>query len=191
MNPGISYNSHRRSKNMQTIISKHVQTVLVTDPDTGGICEVEIRKEHGSNALVGIDGAWLDDDLAPNQPLLSPYGNGEIVIPDNEDAIDPNADHLPHHVVINYGDGVNVGVYHYPNKALARQHVMEFVGERFDNIHDEDDDGVEFSVKIERAVNEGAIENALALFHQVPDNLESISYSRTTVLAETPLKTKR
>ena len=173
---------------MQKITSKHVQGVLVTDPDTGGICEVEIRKLEGG-PLVGLDGAFLDQT---DDDAFSPYDKGvAIIIPNDEDAIDQNANHLPHHVVINYGDGVNVGVYHYPNKELARQHVKELLAERLGNIHDEDDEGVQFSVKIDRALEKDNVDAALGLFHQVPDNLDNISYSRTTVLAETPLKTNK
>ena len=167
--------------------SKHVQTVLVTDPDTGGLCEVEIRKLLEGGTLVGLDGAFLEqtDDNA-----FSPYDKGvEIIIPDDEAPLtDADYSLYPHYVLINYGDEVTAGLYNFPNKGLALEMVFGIIVNRLDGIYAEDDDGMEFSVKIAKALNKGVegIDEALALYHSVPDNLEVIEYGRIALITEIP-----
>lgn len=168
---------------MDHIISKHVQTVMVTDPDTGGLCEVEIRKIEGG-PLVGLDGAFLDQT---EDDAFSPYDKDVvIVIPDGEEKVDYSI--YPHVVSINYGDGVNLGLYHYPNEKLAKQHVAELLAERLGNIHADDDDGTPFSYKIAHALKNGDVDEAATLYGQVPDNLEVIEYSPVHMSVDTPLK---
>jgi hypothetical protein len=70
------------------IKTKHVKTVTVIDPDTGGEVEVEIRKME-SGPMVGIDGSYLEQDVGE---VLSPYDNNEVLdIPDNETGCDTNS----------------------------------------------------------------------------------------------------
>lgn len=172
---------------MQTVTSKHVQTVLVTDPDTGGICEVEIRKVEGG-PLVGLDAAFLDQT---DNNAFSPYDKGvALMIPDDEIKIDPSAVHIPHCVTIDYADGLNVGVYHYPNKALAWRHVYEFLAERLDDIDMEDDDGISFATKIAHALDKGDVETALDWYRKIPDTLDIIDYAPIVTRTDTPLKGK-
>lgn len=65
-----------------SIPSKHVGIVSVTDPDTGGSVEVEIRK-LATGAMVGLDGPWLEQhDHDPR----SPYDEATISVPDDEPA---------------------------------------------------------------------------------------------------------
>ncbi len=80
----------RKKKNIRHE-TKFVKCITVIDPDTGGECEVEIRKDIVSGALVGLDGSWLaqldgdteDDDNHP----LSPYDAGVVlVVPDDENS---------------------------------------------------------------------------------------------------------
>lgn len=62
--------------------TKWVTVVEVTDPDTGNPVEVEIRKEeHGG--MVGIDASYLYGDIGD---VYSPFGNGILDIPDNEES---------------------------------------------------------------------------------------------------------
>ncbi len=166
------------------INSKHVQTVLVTDPDTGNVCEVEIRKlENGP--LVGLDGAFLEqtDDNA-----FSPYDKGEeIIIPDDEPSL-TEAEHAgyPHFVIINYGDNETAGLYVYPNSKIALSMVFGILVNRLDGIYDEDDDGVPFRKKIADALNKDDVDRALEVYHSVPDNLEVIEYGVITPTTEIP-----
>ena len=67
------------------IKTKYVTTVTVTDPDTGGDVQVEIRKME-TGAMVGLDGSYLEQDVGN---LWSPYDDPFISdtileIPDNE-----------------------------------------------------------------------------------------------------------
>lgn len=65
---------------VETINSKFIQTVSVTDPDSGGQVEIEIRKLD-NGAMIGFDGSWLEQfDVNPN----SPYETAMVAIPDNE-----------------------------------------------------------------------------------------------------------
>lgn len=65
---------------VETINSKFVQGVTVTDPDTFNEVEVEIRKME-TGAMVGLDGSWLEQfDTNPN----SPYDNAVVTVPDDE-----------------------------------------------------------------------------------------------------------
>ncbi len=68
--------------------SKFVKIVQVQDPDTGNVCEVEIRKLP-DGSLVGFDGAYLGylDGIATprDNPPLSPYDGTPIHIPDDEE----------------------------------------------------------------------------------------------------------
>jgi hypothetical protein len=61
--------------------TKHVRTITVRDPDSGGMVEVEIRKCMESGTLVGIDGSFLEDDFAE---VNNPYNPGILLIPDDE-----------------------------------------------------------------------------------------------------------
>lgn len=71
------------SRHPPLMTSKFVTVVTVTDPDTGGAVEVEIRKLE-SGALVGLDGAWLQQ-LGPDEQPLSPYDGGRcFLVPGDE-----------------------------------------------------------------------------------------------------------
>ena len=62
------------------IKTKFVKVVTVTDPDTGGDVDVEIRKEeHGG--MVGIDASYLTNDVGE---VFSPFGKGILDIPSGE-----------------------------------------------------------------------------------------------------------
>lgn len=64
--------------------TKHVKTITVIDPDTGGAVEVEIRKDTVTGAMVGLDGSVLADEHAP---LFDPYNEGDtLIVPDDEEA---------------------------------------------------------------------------------------------------------
>jgi hypothetical protein len=65
--------------------TKHVQTVTVIDPDTGGEVEVEIRKDMVTGAMVGLDGSYLENDVGE---VHDPYNGGELLdVPDDENII--------------------------------------------------------------------------------------------------------
>jgi hypothetical protein len=68
-------------ESQQTIKAKKVCDVVVTDPDTGLECGIEVWKEE-AGSLVGIDSSYLEGDVGP---VLSPYGNGRMVDEDEED----------------------------------------------------------------------------------------------------------
>jgi hypothetical protein len=67
------------------IKTKHVKTIQVVDPDSGGIVEVEIRKME-TGAMVGIDGSFLEQDVGE---VYSPYDGYDaalqLEIPDDEE----------------------------------------------------------------------------------------------------------
>jgi hypothetical protein len=70
------------SRKQRIIDSKYVDTVDVTDPDTGLRCPVEIRK-LASGELVGLDGCWLENK---DGPARSPYAADVLfTIPDDEE----------------------------------------------------------------------------------------------------------
>ena len=63
------------------IASQHVVTLKVTDPDSGGKVDVEIRK-MATGGMVGLDGSWLEQH---DQHPFSPYDqDAVVVVPDNE-----------------------------------------------------------------------------------------------------------
>jgi len=67
---------------MSKINTKFVKSITVTDPDTGGEVEIEIRKLD-TGAMVGIDGSYLEQDVGA---VYSPYDKGiKLDIPDDED----------------------------------------------------------------------------------------------------------
>lgn len=69
---------------MAAIKTKHVKTVTVTDPDSGGKVEVEIRKLE-TGGMVGIDGSYLEQDVGT---VYSPYDRAvKLEIPDDETAV--------------------------------------------------------------------------------------------------------
>ncbi len=69
--------------NIQEVTSVHVVTLEVTDPDSGGKVDIEIRKLE-TGAMVGLDGSWLESHDCPEHPL-SPYdADCVVVVPDNE-----------------------------------------------------------------------------------------------------------
>lgn len=123
--------------------SKHVQTVMIADPENGKIVGIDILKDE-KGVFSGVE-----------------------------------SDFSPHYVQINYGDdGVTAGVYHFANKKLAIKMVFGILLNRLNGIFDEDDDGVEFSHKIATALKAGETDEALKLYHSIPDNLEVIEYNR-------------
>lgn len=62
--------------------TKFVMTITIMDPDTGNPVNLEIRKCMESGALVGIDGSFLEQDVAE---IRNPYNEGELDIPDDEE----------------------------------------------------------------------------------------------------------
>ena len=63
--------------------TKPVTVVTVTDPDSGGEVEVEIRKAVEGGYLVGIDGSYLDQDVGP---VYDPCNFGcVLIVPDDEE----------------------------------------------------------------------------------------------------------
>lgn len=61
--------------------TKYVTTVVVRDPDTNGLVEIEIRKitsGDGVGGMVGIDGSFLENDP------INPYAGGYLSINDDE-----------------------------------------------------------------------------------------------------------
>lgn len=65
----------------EEIESKHVKTVSVVDPDSGGDVEVEIRK-MSTGGMVGLDASWL---AQTDEHPFSPYDGGiRISVPDDE-----------------------------------------------------------------------------------------------------------
>lgn len=66
---------------MGTSETKYVTTVVVRDPDTNGLVEIEIRKitsGDGVGGMVGIDGSFLENDP------INPYAGGYLSITDDE-----------------------------------------------------------------------------------------------------------
>lgn len=66
---------------MITSETKYVTTVVVRDPDTNGLVEIEIRKitsGDGVGGMVGIDGSFLENDP------INPYAGGCLLISDDE-----------------------------------------------------------------------------------------------------------
>lgn len=61
--------------------SKCVCQVLVVDPDTQDIVEVEIRKLENSGGMVGLDGNWLDQS---DENPTDPYDGKKFKVPDDE-----------------------------------------------------------------------------------------------------------
>ena len=64
--------------------TKYVTTVVVRDPDTNGLVEIEIRKitsGDGVGGMVGIDGSFLEADV---DDVRNPYGDSVLGIPDDE-----------------------------------------------------------------------------------------------------------
>lgn len=55
------------------IKGKHIQTITVTDPDSGGPVEVAIYKME-TGGMVGIDESFL---MNTDEPVYSPYDLGE------------------------------------------------------------------------------------------------------------------
>ena len=66
---------------MNNIRSKYVGTVTVTDPDSGGAVEVEIRKLE-TGPMVGFDASWLEQ--FDDQPF-SPYDDDAVIEYDEYD----------------------------------------------------------------------------------------------------------
>lgn len=58
------------------IKSTFVQVILVTDPDTKGEVELEIRK-LASGAMLGIDGSYIEQEVGE---VYSPYDEERIPI---------------------------------------------------------------------------------------------------------------
>lgn len=56
--------------------TKFVTVVMVTDPDTGGQVEVEIRKLE-TGLLIGLDGCFLSQ-LEDGEQLHSPYDASQL-----------------------------------------------------------------------------------------------------------------
>jgi len=61
--------------------AKLVTTITVIDPDTNLPVDVQIFKEE-AGGMVGVDVSFLENT---SEPVLSPYGNGELEGPDFED----------------------------------------------------------------------------------------------------------
>lgn len=64
--------------------TKFIKTVTVTDPDSGGEVEVEIRKDMVTGAMVGLDGSYLEQNVGD---IFDPYNAGnKLDVPEDEDA---------------------------------------------------------------------------------------------------------
>ena len=62
--------------------TKYVSSVTVIDPDTNAPVELEIRKELHTQAMIGIDASFLEQDVGP---VYDPYNpHTELEIPDDE-----------------------------------------------------------------------------------------------------------
>jgi hypothetical protein len=138
--------------------TKHVQLVLVTDPDTGGLCEMEIRKEIESGALVGIDGSYLEQV----GEVISPYGNGQLEIQDDEKENEDET--YPHYVLIHYKNSSSQ-IYQYANGKLAKEFIFTYLVERLPFIEGVDYDEVSYQKKVGKALCEGSIFEAMNFYH--------------------------
>lgn len=164
-----------------------VQTHTVIDPDSNLPVEIEIRKEPGGG-MVGVDGSFLENTT---DDVHSPFSGDKYDWPDDETITGMEmVATRPHYVLVNYGDGVEAGVYHYPNRLLAMQHIAGLLKQR--NPQQEDDDGREYGERIVEELADPAplcaanVNNALALYHEVPDNLETIEWGPINWQAEIP-----
>ena len=68
---------------MENARAIYVSTVQVTDPHTGIEIDVDIYKDEGSGAMLGLDATFMDGD---GGPVFSPYNQGQkVILPDEDD----------------------------------------------------------------------------------------------------------
>lgn len=106
---------------IDTVQSKHVQTVTINDPDTGLPVEVEIRKLE-TGPMIGLDGSYLAQ-LCDGENPLSPYDPDTVIdVPDDEGAQEALAEKF---IQAGYG---NVKVPHSDLKILGINEVPDSIG---------------------------------------------------------------